>query len=103
MPTSSLHVSYRPVRVGFLVRPDVMDDFIRAVEWASAIWGGIFSPILPLLSDDAALDALIARDGPQWRWRTEFAPGEDTLIVRHFNITPDGNEAIAVEFIYARV
>jgi ribosomal protein S27E len=61
MATSSLHVSYRPVRVGFLVRPDVMDDFIQAVEWATAIWGGIFSPILPLLSDDVALDALIAR------------------------------------------
>jgi hypothetical protein len=39
-----------------------MDDFMQAVEWASgAVWGGIFSPILPLLSDDAALDALIAR------------------------------------------
>ena len=41
-------------------------------------------------------------EGPPWGWRTSFEPGDDTLLVRHYNVTPAGDEALAVEFDYRR-
>lgn len=39
-------------------------------------------------------------DTPQWGWRTEFIKKNDkTLIMRAYNITPEGEEALAVEAI----
>lgn len=39
-----------------------------------------------------------AADGPPWGWRTTFERAGDRLVVRHFNITPAGEEALAVQF-----
>lgn len=40
----------------------------------------------------------------QWGWRTEIShPSEDELIITMFNITPEGEEAKAVETVYKRV
>lgn len=36
-------------------------------------------------------------EGPPWGWRTTFEPAGDRLVVRHFNITPAGEEALAVQ------
>lgn len=52
----------------------------------------------------SVLGSYPAPEGPPWGWRTELdvsgAPGR--LVVRHFNITPDGDEALAVELDYRR-
>jgi hypothetical protein len=50
----------------------------------------------------SVLGSYAAGDGPRWGWRTTFAPGRDRLLVRHFNIEPEGAEALAVEFDYTR-
>lgn len=42
--------------------------------------------------------------GPRWGWRTEIEqPDDDHLLIRMTNITPEGEEAPAVEVRYARV
>jgi hypothetical protein len=41
--------------------------------------------------------------GETWGWRTELEfPQDDRLLITMYNITPQGQEAKAVEFDYAR-
>lgn len=41
---------------------------------------------------------------PDWGWRTTLEmAGPDQLVIRHYNITPEGAEAIGVEIDYRRV
>ena len=38
-----------------------------------------------------------AGDGPDWHWRTEVrTPSGDELLIEMYNITPEGDEQIAV-------
>lgn len=42
--------------------------------------------------------------GPRWGWRTEIEqPDDDRLVIVMTNISPDGEEAKAVEVEYTRV
>lgn len=58
----------------------------------------------------AAVDALSVlgsysdgQGGPDWGWRSAIELTESgELLLRHFNITPQGEEALAVEFAYHR-
>lgn len=42
--------------------------------------------------------------GPDWGWRTELeVRDESTVVVTAYNITPAGEEAVAIETVYRRV
>jgi Protein of unknown function (DUF1579) len=43
-----------------------------------------------------------APPGPDWGWRTVITPGAQTLRIVMYNVTPDGQEALAVDAEYAR-
>jgi hypothetical protein len=44
-----------------------------------------------------------APTGPDLGWRIEILPTGDTLRIRHTNISPDGQEDLAVEGVYSRI
>jgi hypothetical protein len=39
---------------------------------------------------------------PDWGWRTEISPGADSFQIKMYNISPEGEEDIAVEAEYSR-
>jgi hypothetical protein len=53
----------------------------------------------------SVLGSYPAGDGsPDWGWRTEFVVrDENTIVVNAYNITPAGDEALAIETVYQRV
>ena len=92
MPTTTVRVAYRPVRIGFLVRAGSLDDLTRAATLATWIWGGIRNPIIPLSDDDGETDRLIAI----WQVDALFAvDAEDDLsrrtIERHEHLRLPGS------------
>lgn len=58
------------------------------------------------IGGDGTIDVLGSypdAEGQAWGWRTEYAPTQDGgLRVRHWNITPGGEQALAVELDCSR-
>lgn len=48
---TNLFVNYRPLRIGFCVRENSIEDVVRAAELNTLLWGGIYNPIIPVGSD----------------------------------------------------
>src|SRR6266446_8860316 len=64
MPTRPIGVSYRPLRVGFVVEWGDVSALARVAEINSLLWGGIFNPILPVGSCPELPAALVALFSP---------------------------------------
>lgn len=57
------------------------------------------------VGEDGKVDVLgsyEAPPGPDWGWRIQLESDGDTLKLLMFNITPDGEEALAVDATYSR-
>jgi hypothetical protein len=59
MPTTNVSISYRPVRIGFLIKDGSIDDFRRCCEINTLLWGGIYNPIIPVGGNDFLTKQLI--------------------------------------------
>src|SRR5271166_3164677 len=55
-------LTYRPVRIGWVVEGGNVSQLVTAASWSTCLWGGRFNPIIPL--DDVELaNNLIATFG----------------------------------------
>ena len=46
--TTSVQVRYRPIKVGFLIEENNINDVVKCAEINSKLWGGIYNPIIPV-------------------------------------------------------
>jgi hypothetical protein len=58
--------------------------------------------VAPNENDISVIGSYPAPPGPDWGWRIAIAPGDARLSFTMFNISPVGNEDIAVETIYPK-
>ncbi len=49
--TLSVNVTYRPIRIGFCIRQDNIDDYKKALKLTHTLWGGRYNPIIPVGND----------------------------------------------------
>ncbi len=87
--------------VGFLAQPGTWQ--VAWVDGFHTSASGIMLSAGPAAETDTRIGVLgsyEAGDGPAWGWRTEYVPGDGALVVRHFNVSPDGGEELAVQFDY---
>lgn len=56
MPSVTLSLAYRPVRIGFVIREGELDDVVRAATICTQLWGGIFNVLVPIAEGDDAAD-----------------------------------------------
>lgn len=61
MPTTLLQVSYRPVRVGWLVRGRSRNDLREAIQLATCLWGGMFGIIVDPAGEGLEVDGALDR------------------------------------------
>lgn len=50
MASTTLKVGYRPLRVGFCVNPQKLDEVREAIRLSTILWGGIYNPIIPIIN-----------------------------------------------------
>lgn len=85
-----------------------LDEKAYEVAWIDTFHTGTSILFSTATDDGRGFKALGSygdgQGGPRWGWRTEIAqPSADELVITMFNITPEGEEAKAVETVYARV
>ena len=51
MDTLGLRITYRPLRIGWCVRHQNMDDVRRTLQRTHTLWGGRYNPIIPVGTD----------------------------------------------------
>jgi hypothetical protein len=50
MLTASATIRLRPLRIGFLVRPNDLPSIKEIMRYCTAVWGGIYNPIIPVFN-----------------------------------------------------
>lgn len=59
MTTLNLHVTYRPLRIGWCIREGDIADLTRAVRLTHTLWGGRYNPLIPVGEDLRLAHALV--------------------------------------------
>lgn len=54
MSTLSANIQYRPIRIGWCVRDNNLEDYKKALRLTHTLWGGRYNPIIPIANFDAA-------------------------------------------------
>lgn len=56
---TNLFVNYRPLKIGFCIRENCIEDVTRAAELNTLLWGGIYNPIISIGADTSFSSKLV--------------------------------------------
>jgi hypothetical protein len=59
MNTENISIEYRPLRIGFCVRYDDVQDVVTAARLTTLLWGGMHNPIIPVGAPGSLADHLV--------------------------------------------
>jgi len=60
MSSLSVHVQYRPIKIGFCIRENNLEDYKKALQLTHTLWGGKYNPLIPIGNDEYAARRIIA-------------------------------------------
>lgn len=83
MASTTLFVNYRPLKIGFCVRADNLEDITRAAELNTLLWGGIYNPIIPINSDIKFSSQLVKVFGVDLLYPVFNTPEIENFIKQH--------------------
>ncbi|MDM7922793.1 MAG: DUF1579 family protein [Pyrinomonadaceae bacterium] len=81
------------------------------VETVSALWTDSWHSANALMMCSGTVDenghvtvrgSYSVPDHPDWGWRTDIIPGEDSFEYVMYNVSPEGVEELAVETVFSR-
>jgi hypothetical protein len=91
------------LQVGFEAEPE---PGVATVAWIDSWHNGAKMQVWPgVRLDNGGVDVrgvYSAPGDPEWGWRTRLEPAGDGWTMTMFNITPDGDESLAVRAEYRR-
>jgi hypothetical protein len=59
MSTENISIEYRPLRIGFCVRNNEIEDVVAASRLNTLLWGGVHNPIIPVGAPHHLADHLV--------------------------------------------
>ena len=48
MAKNIINLKLRPIKLGFVLDPKNKDSLLKVIEINSALWGGMYNPIIPM-------------------------------------------------------
>ena len=54
MNALSVNVQYRPIRIGWCIRDNNLQDYQKALQLTHTLWGGRYNPLIPMGNPDFA-------------------------------------------------
>lgn len=98
MPTASLAVRYRPLRIGFLAQHGDLDALKKIAKLNSLLWGGIYNPILSAGQDTRLLKQLIELFSVDLLTPVGDTPGIKAILESHPYLRTPGHFADEIFF-----
>lgn len=78
MATTNLHITYRPVRIGWLIRNNSFEDLLWVVHNGTVLWGGISNPVISVGANESTIKEMIREYQPD----VPLAVSEDDSITK---------------------
>ena len=58
MSTLNVNVQYRPMRIGWCIRNNNLNDYKKALQLSHTLWGGRYNPLIPVENFDLASELI---------------------------------------------
>ena len=56
--TPQIWLTYRPIRIGWIVETGNVSQLLTALSWSTCLWGGRFTPIITIQDTELANDLI---------------------------------------------